>query len=311
MDKPDRIYDYSVHHALDPKRWDQFMPRENDIVVTTSLRSGTTWTQVIVANLIFQDGNMPAPIGDMSPWYELRLHPFEALLEGLEAQKHRRFIKSHLPLNGLKFFEQLKYIVVGRDTRDVFMSLVHHFRGYSAEAIKKVSAYDDLIGRSFPPEMGDDKSFWRQWISQSWFEWESQGYPYWSHLNYAQSWWSFRKLPNVLLVHFEDLLNNTEAEIRRIAHFLDISIDEKHLPAIIQRTRFEEIDRNMDNILPEMKVMLRDGPSDYMYKGANGLWRDFLDNDDLELYHAAVKRALSPDCARWLENGRAASNIDV
>jgi len=311
MEKPQRTHDYSVHHLFDPTRWDQFQPRQDDVVVTTSLRSGTTWTQVIVANLIFQDGNMPAPIGEMSPWFELRLHPFEPLLAALDAQQHRRIIKSHLPLNGMTFHEQMKYIVVGRDTRDVFMSLVHHFRGYSAEAIKRVSVYDELIGRSFPPDMGDDKDFWKKWMTQSWFEWENQGYPYWSHLNFAQSWWSYRMLPNVLLLHFEDLLNDTEGEIKRIAAFLDISIDEAHWPDIKRRTRFDEINKNMDKILPEMKVMLRNGPSDYMYKGANGLWREFLDEEDLALYHAAVKGALTSDCARWLERGRNASGLEL
>lgn len=311
MEKPRRTHDYSVHHLLDPKRWDQFLPREGDVVVTASRRAGTTWTQVIVSNLIFQDGDFPGPIGEISPWYEVRLRPFEPMLAALEAQPHRRSVKSHLPLNGLKYFEQLQYIVVGRDTRDVFMSLMHHHRGWSEVVIKKAAAYDSLIGRSFPPDMGDNKSFWRKWISQSWFEWESQGYPYWSHLNYAQSWWSFRKLPNVLLLHFEDLLNDTESEIKRIAKFLDITIDKKHLPAIKQRTRFEEIKQNMNKIMPEMDLLLKEGASDYMYKQANGLWREILDEEDLQLYNAAVKRTLSPDCARWLEQGRTASDIDL
>jgi len=190
----------------------------------------------------------------------------------------------------LTFYEQLKYIVVGRDTRDAFMSLLHHHRGLSVDVVKKAATYDDLIGRSFPPDVGSDKDFWRQWISQ---------------------WWSFRKLPNILLVHFEDLLNDTEGEIKRIASFLDITIDEKQLPGIKQRTRFEEISKNMDKILPEMNMVLRDGPSDYMYKYGSGLWHDFLDDGDLELYQTAVKKALSPDCARWLEQGRMASDIDL
>ncbi|MCF6255536.1 MAG: sulfotransferase domain-containing protein [Gammaproteobacteria bacterium] len=311
MEKPKKTYDYSVHHVFDPERWDQFSPRQGDVVVTTSQRAGTTWTQVIVANLIFQDGNIPGPIGEISPWYDLRFSPFEPMQEALEAQTHRRSIKSHLPLNGLTFYEQLNYIVVGRDTRDAFMSLLHHHRGLSIDVVKKAATYDDLIGRSFPPDVGSDKDFWRQWISQSWFEWETQGYPYWSHLNHAQSWWSFRKLPNILLVHFEDLLNDTEGEIKRIANFLDITIDEKQLPSIKERTRFEEISKNMDKILPEMNMVLRDGPSDYMYKYGSGLWHDFLDDEDIELYQAAVKKTLSPDCARWLEQGRTANDIDL
>jgi len=42
----------------------------------------------------------------------------------------------------------------------------------------------------------------------------------------------------------------------------------------------------------------------FIYKGANGRWKDVLTADDLARYQAKVEENLTPDCARWLETGR-------
>ena len=39
----------------------------------------------------------------MSPWLDLRVPPKEAKLPEVEAQTHRRFIKTHLPVDALVF----------------------------------------------------------------------------------------------------------------------------------------------------------------------------------------------------------------
>ena len=123
---PERTHEYRNHH-LDSTRWDDFVPRDDDIVVTTAYKAGTTWTQRILAALIHGPGPLPEPFSSLSPWIDARFTgPLEPILEGLEAQRHRRFVKSHLAADGLRFFPQCKYIVVGRDTRDVFMSFYNH-----------------------------------------------------------------------------------------------------------------------------------------------------------------------------------------
>src|SRR3954454_24701597 len=122
-ERPQKTREYKDHVLIDSTRWQAYNHRPGDIVISTSYKTGTTWMQAIVANLLFQDGAFPAPVSVMSPWLDMAVPPLGDVAKGLEAQTHRRSIKSHLPLDGLPYFETARYIIVGRDVRDVFMSM--------------------------------------------------------------------------------------------------------------------------------------------------------------------------------------------
>jgi aryl sulfotransferase len=95
--------------------WNTFKFRDDDIVVATYAKSGTTWTQQIIAQLIF-DGAEDIDVHSLSPWVDLRIIPPE-VIAGLELQTHRRFVKTHLPVDALVFSPKAKYIFIGRDGR--------------------------------------------------------------------------------------------------------------------------------------------------------------------------------------------------
>ena len=222
---PEIEHVYQNHH-LDSTRWQQFQPRADDIVVATPYKCGTTWMQNIVLHLIFQD-LQPRSIRDFSPWLDRCSHP--EVLSQLEAQAHRRCIKTHLPLDGLAYFPQAKYIVVGRDARDVFMSLWNHYSNQIPEFYERMNNTPGRVGDPFPVCPEDIREFWQGWITRGWFEWESEGYPYWANMRHVQTWWKYRHLPNILFVHYNDLLQNLEGEIRRIADYLNIALSEETL----------------------------------------------------------------------------------
>jgi aryl sulfotransferase len=284
------------NHTLDSTRWHHFVPRADDIVIATPIKSGTTWMQIIVMHLIFQD-LQPRSMWNVSPWLDESWSgtPIEDILAHINSQSHRRFIKTHLPLDGLPYFDQVKYIVVGRDARDVFMSLWNFYGIIDDEMIEATKTQSP--NNHFPPRPQDIRDFWRMWISSGWFEWESEGYPFWSNLRHTQTWWDFKHLPNILFVHYNDLLADLEGEIQRIAAFLEIEVSPTLCTQIAQASTFKQVQANAKKLLPDM------GQS-FFYKGTNGRWQSILNEEDLQLYHAAVARELNPDCAHWLENGR-------
>ena len=112
-------------HHFNSTMWNGFAFRDDDVVISTYAKSGTTWTQQIVGQLIF-DGQPDVPVSELSPWVDLRVPPREVKLPAIEAQTNRRFVKTHLPVDALVFSPSAKYIYIGRDGRDVVWSLFHH-----------------------------------------------------------------------------------------------------------------------------------------------------------------------------------------
>lgn len=299
-----RVRHTYLNHHLDSTRWESYTPRDEDIIIATYVKSGTTWMQAIVSHLIFQDLHLRS-LMDVSPWVDTSLWPItrEELAKLLDSMEHRRFLKSHLPLDGLPFYSQVKYIVVGRDARDVFMSLWNHYRNYTPEFYERANQ-PAHVKRPLPRCPEDVHEFWRQWMTKGWFEWESDGYPFWSILHHTQTWWDFRHLPNILFVHYNDLLQDLKGGIRRVARFLEIDASERLLSHIARAASFGNMKRQAERLVPDHEVTFRSGAQVFVNKGTIGRWQGVLDEEDLKLYEAAVASTLSPDCAQWLENGR-------
>ena len=66
-----------IHNVVfDSSVWDDFRFRDDDIVIATWAKSGTTWTQQIVAQLLFA-GEEGLEVAEMSPWLDLCAPPKE------------------------------------------------------------------------------------------------------------------------------------------------------------------------------------------------------------------------------------------
>jgi len=302
---PRRTRVYQNHH-LDSTRWDVVPGRPGDIVISTAYKAGTTWMQTIVGHLLFWD-DLPEVLLEDSPWLEMRVVPLDAVRNQLAVQTHRRFIKSHLPLDGLPYRRDAFYIMVGRDPRDVFMSLWNHYRNYTPVALAAVNGVPGRVGDPLPPCPDDILELWRSWTTRGWFEWEHDGWPWFSMLHHAQTWWPYRHLPNIRLVHYNDLLADLPGEVRRIARYLCIERSDRELDDIAEAVRFESVKKNPERITGRIDAFFQGGAQTFIHKGTNGRWKDVLGPQDLALYEEARRRTLSPDCARWLEHGGDAS----
>src|SRR4029077_3375355 len=103
-----RVYQNALMNSA---RWDGFRPRRDDIVIATSYKAGTTWLQGIRACLIFQAPEPPVPQDELTPWLDANFSgPIEEVLAQLDGLTNRRYIKTHLPLDCLPYFDQVKYI---------------------------------------------------------------------------------------------------------------------------------------------------------------------------------------------------------
>jgi aryl sulfotransferase len=303
--KPEVTRVYQNHH-LDSKRWDVLKPRDGDIIITTSYKSGTTWTQQIMMWLLHGDQD---PLPDMhatSPWLDARFMPgtLEEVEAAAEALPSPRFFKSHLPLDGLPYYPEARYIIVGRDPRDVFMSFFNHYSMYTDMAMEMFNTGNE--GDPLPRCPEDPREVWRSWISRGWFEWESEGWPFWSNLHHTKTYWDYRDLPNFLFIHYNDMLVDLDTSVRKIVDFTGIDVTEDEILCTVEQTTFKNVKKKLEETPDEedmSRMFFSGGQKGFFFKGSNGRWRDVLTDEDLALYEEAKKRVLAPECARWLEEG--------
>ncbi|MFV2089799.1 MAG: sulfotransferase domain-containing protein, partial [Pseudomonadales bacterium] len=115
-----------VGKITDTSRWDNFQQRPDDIYVCTPPKCGTTWTQAICAMLVFGRADHGRQPGVLSPWIDANFAPIVEYLEQVEAQDHRRYIKTHTPFDGIPYDPQCTYLAIFRDPRDVYFSGISH-----------------------------------------------------------------------------------------------------------------------------------------------------------------------------------------
>ncbi|MGF1527702.1 MAG: sulfotransferase domain-containing protein [Candidatus Competibacterales bacterium] len=295
-----RIYQ---NHHLDSIQWTIVNPRDDDIVITTSYKSGTTWMQFILHRLLFAEDPAPPSLLEASPWIERRREgaAVTTLAARIEGQTHRRFFKSHLPADGLPFLPSTRYLVIARDPRDVFMSLDHHWSAYTEERYRQLNSHQ--VGAPFPRWGGTLQGRWRQWITRGWFEWESEGYPFWSNLHHTATWWPLQSRANVLLLHYNDLLADLAGQIRRIATFLALDVEPQQVEAVAAAAHIDNMRKTLASGDDNIGHSFQGGVTTFINKGTNQRWRGVLDADDLALYEGTRGRLLDPACAAWLEGG--------
>jgi aryl sulfotransferase len=280
------------NHHFDSTVWNDFKFRDDDIVIGTYAKSGTTWTQQIVGQLVF-NGAEDVSVAELSPWLDLRVPPKDVKLPAVEAQTHRRFIKTHLPLDALRFSPKAKYIYIGRDGRDVIFSLYNHHANATEDWYRALNDSPGRVGPPIPRAPADIRQYFREWL-------RGDGYPFWPFFAHVQSWWEARELPNVMLLHFSRLKQDLPGEIRRIAAFLDIPIDAARFPAIVEHCSFDYMKRHASKAAPLGGAFWEGGATTFIHKGVNGRWRDVLSPEESSAYELKARAELDEPCAAWL-----------
>jgi aryl sulfotransferase len=290
----------------DSRRWAHYRPRPGDIVIATSAKCGTTWTQQIVSLLVFASPE-PRELGALSPWIDHRIRPIEDVIAGIEAQTHRRFVKSHLSFDAMPIYDSVRYIHTARDGRDAFMSWHNHSSNYSEMVLAAFDAAglgDETIGIPLPRAPKSPAEFFDTWIMEGPESNKRNDFSCSKFFELERSYWRERGRENLLMVHYNDLKADLSGEMRRIAGFLGIDIPEKLWPELVEAARFETMKKNGAQILPHATMAWDKGYERFLFKGSNERWRGVLSEEQLARYEARVNAELEPVLAQWLANGR-------
>jgi aryl sulfotransferase len=274
---------------VDSTRWKDVSFRDDDILVDTFAKSGTNWVKQIVAQLIHNGAEDRLGM-TMGPYLEMTWIPPDVMLAQTKAETDRRLFGSHLPLDALPFSPKVKYICVGRDARDVVWSAHNHRASFTAPMLE--------LFKDAPGWDPDIRAYYRHWLEHD----DGMGIWAGSLWRYARACWSARELPNVLLVHFNNLKAELASEIRRIASYLGIAIDEARWPAILTHCSFDYM-REATSKVELLQRNFREGSKSFFHRGTNGRWKDVLAPDEIAECDAVAAKYLTADCAHWLKTG--------
>ena len=291
---PKKTREMHSHH-FDSTIWNDLKFRDNDIVTATYGKAGTTWVQQMIAQMLLGPDPHLA-VAELSPWLDLRVPPKPVKLPVVEAQTHRRLLKTHLPVEALVYSPQAKYLYVGRDARDVVWSLYNHHANANAKWYEALNDTPGRVGPPIEPPPADIRQYWVDWM-------ERDGYPFWPFWESVRSWWAIRDLPNLRFLHYNHLKRDMSGEMKALAEFLEIPVRSQDWPRILEYCSFDWMKANATKSVPLGGAFWDAGAQVFINKGVNGRWKDTLTAADNAAYEARAKKELGEDCAHWLATG--------
>jgi hypothetical protein len=286
----------------DSGRWARFPFRTGDIVISTRSKAGTTWMQMICALLVFQHPRLPAPLPELSPWLDWLVEPLDDVVARLEAQRHRRFIKTHTPLDGVPLDSRATYIVVCRHPLDAAVSLYHQGDNLDRERIHA------LTGQPGSAKPRPPRPSLHEWLV-SWIDDRADPRAALDSLDgvlhHVRDAWARRDDDNVVLVHYADLSRDLAGQMRRLARLLHLPVPADRWAELVTAASFERMRERAAVLAPDPSGVLKDRQA-FFRSGATRAGRDVLSPGELRRYERRVAELASRDTVRWLHHGSTA-----
>jgi Sulfotransferase domain len=219
----------------------------DDTFIVSYARSGNLWTRFLVANLVHPD-------------VEVRLSNIEQLVPDTCNQSSRallrtprpRYIKSHQYFDHR--YQRIVYVV--RDPRDVALSYYHFQRKYRHidDAYLLERYVEDFVNGTIG--------------SEDWGTWKEN----------VASWVATRgEDPDFLLLRYEDMVDDTPRQLRRLAAFLGIEASPERMNAVIEMSaagRLRKLEKEDAQVWVGTKNRRQDIPM--IRVATSGGWRSAL-----------------------------------
>jgi aryl sulfotransferase len=283
----------------DSARWESFEHRPGDIIISTPPKCGTTLVQMMCALLIFDGPDFPARLDDLSPWLDMNTRSDDEVLAQVAAMTHRRFLKTHTPLDGIPEWDDVTYVVVGRDPRDVFVSWEHHSANVDPERF--VAVVDESVGiDKVAPFLGERPTTMEARLDR----WLVDDSPTATmslavvagHLDVA---WRRRARNNVLLFHFEDLRDDRAGSMRRLAEGIGLGVAPARLAELAASASLDRMRSRAEDLAPNTKSIFADSTR-FFRSGDSGEGRAIMTPAQEAVYDQRIGGLVAPELRDWL-----------
>ncbi|CAH8295808.1 unnamed protein product [Eruca vesicaria subsp. sativa] len=258
-----------------------FKPIQNDVILATIPKSGTTWLKALTFAILNRNRFDPV-VSDHHPLLTSNPHDLVPFLEyklyangevpDLSGLASPRTFATHVPFGSLKgsIEEQgVKVVYLCRNPFDTFISSWHFSNSVKSESVSPVSLEEgfDLYCRGvigFGP-------FWEHMLG------------YWKE--------SLKRPERVLFLKYEDLKEDIETNLKKLASFLGVSFTEEEegkgvVKAIADLCSFESLKKLEVN---KLNKSIKNFENRYLFrKGEVSDWRNYLSPVQVERLSALV-----------------------
>ncbi|KAB7504294.1 Sulfotransferase family cytosolic 1B member 1 [Armadillidium nasatum] len=227
----------------------KFQFRENDVIVASFPKSGTTWVQEIVYMLTH---NLEKS-DDSSEVLETRFPYLEYPYPGIKSiakQKGQRHIKTHLPATILppSFVSSgAKLIYITRNPKDTIVSYWHFVRLLSTVSF-----------------IGSFREFLQLFLSDK--------VPYGPFYDHLRTYFDLQKTQNVLIITYEDLKENP------IQYYLQVPVTDSEAFDVAVATTFRSMSENKSVNYEHWKDIgfANKNEGKFLRKGVVGDWKNYF-----------------------------------
>ncbi len=276
----------------EPERWEAFAPREVDVILCTPAKSGTTWTQSMIAMLLNGSTELPERLSVMSPWIESNFSALEDDLAALERQSGRRVIKTHTPADGWPVWEGVPVVVVFRHPMEVFLSIRKHIR--NAKIVDEHPLLEP-VGTALPYFL--EQPFDTMDVDRDCLE----GIVHFFETSVLQD-----RHPQKLVLNYAGISRDHRGTVERLDEFLGTGTGASAdlIDAITRATEFVAMKERAGDFAPEAANDIWHDEKQFFAGGQSGHWRAELTDAQVASYEARFAELL-PDPAhrRWIETG--------
>lgn len=283
----DQVYDTDVSNS---EIWSRFEQRSDDIIISTPPKCGTTWMQSICGLMVFEDPDANPGIGTTSKWLDSKFNDEAEVMAELEDQTHRRYIKTHTPLDGITYDKDCTYICVYRHPIDVVFSLQSHLKNMKNDGLKRYIADDINVA-------------FQSFANQPTHADQNIGETVESLVNHYKSFAKWQALPNIHMFHYADMSRDLRASISRLSEILCCDFDDEVIDEITSATTFSNMKKNANKFAPSVDRDIWKDNAQFFASGTSKKWEGILSEQSLEMYHNRMSELLTPEEVAWLENG--------
>lgn len=229
----------------------------DDVFIVSYPKSGNTWVRFLIGNYL---------TGCDCDWINVQqlvpdLHQNPWVQPGLPRP---RFFKSHCSYT--RKYTKVVYLV--RDVRDVVLSYYNHLLG-KGRIEPKTSM------RSFVEDFNqgdvDDRCNWSDHVDS----------------------WMKNKRKDFMVLRYEDLGADTEAQLIRILRFAGVRVDRQRVKNAVEASRFDNMRalelRQRDMLYRRYGILL---PSKFCRRGESKQWKANLSEDEIDDLFCEHKEAL-------------------